>query len=45
MQGYSMGSLGPFMLLYYKRLLEASIQGYSKGSVGPFILVHYNGYV
>jgi hypothetical protein len=42
MQGYSKGSLVPFILVYYNRYLEASIQGYSKGSLGPFMLVYYN---
>jgi hypothetical protein len=43
MQGYSKGSVGPFILVHYNGLVEASMQGYSKGSVGPFIPVHYNG--
>jgi hypothetical protein len=32
MQGYSKASLGPFMLVYYKGEVEASMQGYSKWS-------------
>jgi hypothetical protein len=43
MQGYSKGSVGPFIPDYYNRLVEAYMQGYIKGSVGPFITVHYNG--
>jgi hypothetical protein len=42
MQGYSKGSLGPFMLVYYNRYIESSKKGYSKGSLGPFMLLHYN---
>jgi hypothetical protein len=32
MQGYSKGSFGPCMLVYYNRYVEGSMQGYSKGS-------------
>jgi hypothetical protein len=39
MQGYSKGSLWPFMLVYYNRQLEASKEGYSTGLLGPFMLV------
>jgi hypothetical protein len=43
MQGYSKGSVGPFIPVHYNGSLEASMQGYFKGSVGPLIQVHYNG--
>jgi hypothetical protein len=40
MQGYSKGSVEPFIPVHNNGLVEAWMQGYSKGSVGPFILVH-----
>jgi hypothetical protein len=43
MQGYSEGSLGPFITVRYNGNSEASMQGYSKGSLGPSVTVHYNG--
>jgi hypothetical protein len=43
MQGYSKGSVRPFIPVHYNGLVDASMQGYSKKSVGPFITVHYNG--
>jgi hypothetical protein len=43
MQGYSKLSVGPFIPVHYKGLVEVSMQGYSKESVGSFITVHYNG--
>jgi hypothetical protein len=43
MQGYSKGSLRPFMLVYYNPYVDLSMQGSSKGSLGPFMLVYYNG--
>jgi hypothetical protein len=43
MQGYSNGSLGPFVTVQYNGSVEASKEGYSKGSLEPFITVHYNG--
>jgi hypothetical protein len=42
MQGYSKGSLGPFMLVHYNGYVETYMQTYSKGSLGPFMLVYYN---
>jgi hypothetical protein len=39
MQGYIKGSLGPFMLVYYNRKVEASLQGYSKGCLWTFMRV------
>jgi hypothetical protein len=43
MQGYSKGSLGPFIPDHYNRLVQAYMQGDCKGIVGPFITVNYNG--
>jgi hypothetical protein len=43
MQGYSKGSLGPFITVQYNGYIEASKQGYSKGNLGPSITVHFNG--
>jgi hypothetical protein len=43
MQGYSKGSLGPYITVHYIGYVVASNQGYSKGSLGPSITVHYNG--
>jgi hypothetical protein len=43
MQGYSKGSVGPFITVHFNGYVEASMQGYNKGSVGPFMMVHYNG--
>jgi hypothetical protein len=42
MQGYSKGSVGPFIPVHYNCLVQASTQSYIKLSVGPFITVHYN---
>jgi hypothetical protein len=42
MQGYSKESLGPFILVYYKRYVESSMKVYSMWSLGPFML-YYNG--
>jgi hypothetical protein len=43
MQGYSKGSMGPFMTVDNNGKVDASMQGYSKGSMGPFMTVHNNG--
>jgi hypothetical protein len=43
MQGYSKGSLGPFLPVHYNGLLEVCMQVYNNGSVGLFITVYYNG--
>jgi hypothetical protein len=43
MQGYSKGSVGPFIPVHYNGLIQVSMQGYSKGSVGQFITIHYSG--
>jgi hypothetical protein len=40
MQGYSKGSVGPFMTVHYNAYVEVSKQGYNNGSLGPFITVH-----
>jgi hypothetical protein len=37
MQGYSKGSVGPFMTVHYNGYVEAFIKGYNKGSVVPFM--------
>jgi hypothetical protein len=42
MQGYSKGSVEPFVTVHYNGQVEASMEGYSKGSVGPLITVHFN---
>jgi hypothetical protein len=42
MQGYSKGTMGIFMTVYYNALVEASKQGYSKGTEGLFMTLHYN---
>jgi hypothetical protein len=44
-QGYSKGSVRPFIPIHYNDLVEDPMQGYSKGSKGSFILVHYIGKV
>jgi hypothetical protein len=42
MQGYSKGSVRPFIPFHYNRSVEASMQSYSKGNMGPSIPVLYN---
>jgi hypothetical protein len=43
MQGYSKGSVGPFLLVHYNGQLQASMLFYNKASMWQFIAVHYNG--
>jgi hypothetical protein len=43
MQGYSTGSLGRLITVYYIVYVEATRQDYSTGSLGPFITVHFIG--
>jgi uncharacterized protein involved in high-affinity Fe2+ transport len=43
MQGYSNGSVRPYITVNYNVYVEACMQGYTEGSVGPFITVHDNG--
>jgi hypothetical protein len=45
MQGYSKGSMGPFMTVHNNGKEEASMQGYSKGSLGTIMTVHINDQV
>jgi hypothetical protein len=43
MQGYSKGTMVPFITVYYNVEEESTMQGYSKGSQENLITVHYNG--
>jgi hypothetical protein len=41
MQGYIMGSVGPFATIHNNGQLEFSMQGYSKSNAGPLNTVYY----
>jgi hypothetical protein len=43
MQGYTKGSVGPFITVRYNGHVGAFIQGYSKVSVGTLIALYFNG--
>jgi hypothetical protein len=45
MQGYSKGSVGPFMTVHYNVYVEGSLQVYSKVSLGFPIPDLYNDYL